>query len=171
MKKTIKQWFESVADPKLRKELLANTEKTNLNTVTFDLSYAIIGAFIWGDTTEGDDYWKLIYINAVNKKIETIPFTDNPKVKTYHNTTRLKGEELKTAEQKAQNQDQIIKEYFDTHSRPVSSCDLFKKGILEKAPITSIRRSVSNLWKQGYIEAVGRKEGMYGRTVFTYKKA
>jgi len=36
-------------------------------------------------------------------------------------------------------------------------------------PITSIRRAICNLKKEGIIEVVGKKNGQFNRPIFTYQ--
>ena len=70
--KTIKQWFERVADPKLREELLANMTQSQL--LASSLKRAVNNGFDGG-------YFRSEQLSemAANNQIELIP--DKPKIK------------------------------------------------------------------------------------------
>jgi len=98
----------------------------------------------------------------------------------FHNTNNEKGATLKRSQEKAKTQDEMVLEYF-------RSCDqlgvtpervLRHFQIMEplssdkwaKTPITSIRRSFSNLRKRGLIEKAGYKiEGDFGKQINVWK--
>jgi len=71
MKYTIKQWFERVADPKLREELLANMRSPNEKEST--LYNAILSNIAWDKTLQGHSYWRNIYKKAQLNQIELLP--------------------------------------------------------------------------------------------------
>lgn len=174
MKKTIKQWFESVADPKLRKELMDAMDKHNCNNKVGSLSSAIRCSFSWSSTKQGVRYWSKIANDANKGKIKLLP--DNPKVKTYHNTTQLRGEELQTAKEKAEFQYKSIKKFFTKRKGKYTSDQILETLILEKVfdkntLLTSVRRAVSDLKREGFIECVGKVLGKRGSKVMVYKKA
>ena len=80
----------------------------------------------------------------------------------YHNTTKVNGATLKESRKKAKTQDQTVLEFFKNHDQlgvtPERCLRHFK--IMEKlseskwhnTPVTSIRRSFSNLKNQGLIK-------------------
>ncbi len=94
----------------------------------------------------------------------------------YHHTTVLSPTELKEAVQKAETQEQLVMWLFKafnnsgfTPSRVWSDLIALRK-IDRKTPITSIRRSISNLTHEGLLTKMDRQErGYYGRpeTIWT----
>jgi hypothetical protein len=58
--KTIKQWFESVENPILRKVLLMRCNKEDLVFICNSLEYAIYYAFISNDTPEDTEFWNQV---------------------------------------------------------------------------------------------------------------
>ena len=100
----------------------------------------------------------------------------------YHNTTNEKGTTLKESRKKAKTQDQTVLEYFKNHDQlgvtPERCLRHFK--IMEKlseskwhnTPVTSIRRSFSNLKNQGLIQKTELTiEGDFGKNVHIWKLA
>lgn len=88
----------------------------------------------------------------------------------YHNTIPIKGDELIEKETKARRQQDIIFEIFKKHKSssftPFQILDLMLSRIPEgkrRPPITSIRRGISNLEKEGHLyktgEIVDEREG------------
>ncbi len=75
--KTIEHWFKSVADKKLRKQLLANVSNIRKNRVCSSLADAIRSGFAWEDSNETDKYWSCIYAKAEKGEIKM----REPKVK------------------------------------------------------------------------------------------
>jgi hypothetical protein len=75
--KTIRQWFESVEDDKLRVALLENM--VNETSTSDNLSDAIKWGIKWGETKQGFSYWKDIKIKAMSGQIKLI--TDKSKIK------------------------------------------------------------------------------------------
>jgi len=101
---------------------------------------------------------------------------------TYFNTTRLEKKELKEATSKALSQDEQVLAYFHKYDNlgatPERVLRHFK--IMEKlsekkwhnTPITSVRRSFSNLQKIGLIRKTDMMiTGDYGRPVHVWKLA
>lgn len=99
---------------------------------------------------------------------------------SFHNTTNLSGPELEDSESKAKSQDECVLDYFKRGDQlgvtPERVLRHFK--IMEKlsdnrwsnTPITSIRRSFSNLKRQGLIEKTDIMiRGDYGKDVHTWK--
>lgn len=97
----------------------------------------------------------------------------------YYNTTNLKGVELKKATSKALSQDEQVLAYFrsyDNRATPERVLRHFR--IVEKlserkwhnTPITSVRRSFSNLKNKGLIRKTDVMiEGDYGKEVHIWK--
>ena len=74
----------------------------------------------------------------------------NNKQQNYHNSTRLRGNELKVATEKALTQKEIIMGIFKQHPEPKTPFDvavlLVKNGY--KYPITSVRARMTVLAKE-----------------------
>ena len=100
----------------------------------------------------------------------------------YHNTTNENGATLQESRKKAKTQDQTVLEYFKNHDQlgvtPERCLRHFK--IMEKlseskwhnTPVTSIRRSFSNLKNQGLIKKTELTiEGDFGKNVHVWKLA
>ena len=98
----------------------------------------------------------------------------------YHNTNEENGATLKESRSKAKTQDQTVLEYFKNHDQlgvtPERCLRHFK--IMEKlseskwhnTPVTSIRRSFSNLKNQGLIQKTELTiEGDFGKNVHVWK--
>lgn len=82
----------------------------------------------------------------------------------YYNTTNLKGDELKTSQKKAVSQEQKILEIFNKYQIPLSPTEVYRNFAPPYAPLTSIRRALSNLTRDGKLEKTSKKKlGMYGK--------
>ena len=94
---------------------------------------------------------------------------------SYHNTTNESGTTLKNNVAKAKSQEEEILEFFkyvnyfnEFNSTPSELQMLNLK--LKKYPITSIRRALTNLTKQGKLIKTDEKRiGMYGRSEYVWK--
>lgn len=83
---------------------------------------------------------------------------------SYHNTTQTTQMELMLYEQKARTQDQEVLRLINQGGRwtaedlrPYLNC-----------PITSVRRALSNLGKQGKVKRVDEVKGEYNRPIGIY---
>lgn len=90
----------------------------------------------------------------------------------YYNTNNETGSKLKESNQKAETQQEIILRMFKSKIRLTAS-DAWKiydpNGI---TPITSIRRAITNLCKDGkLLKTTEMKEGLYGKREHIYKIA
>lgn len=88
----------------------------------------------------------------------------------FYNTTNLEGSDLEKAESKSLSQQELILSFFKNH--PVKEYTPFEVQSLVglKSPITSIRRAMTNLTKDGKLEKTGRKKaGAYGMLNYTWK--
>lgn len=93
----------------------------------------------------------------------------------FHNTIDLPESELKVRQLKAGSQNQIILSFFQSNpSGLFTPFDIIKycfdgRGYW-KAPITSIRRAISDLTKLGYLEKTKEKRaGEYGELNYCWK--
>lgn len=89
---------------------------------------------------------------------------------TYHNTTNLKGLELKNRKSKAGSQDKKILEFFlDNPSIHFAPFEVRNQAKLN-CPLTSVRRSLNSLAGLDKITKTDKKKmGQYGMMVHTYK--
>jgi hypothetical protein len=82
---------------------------------------------------------------------------------TYFNTTSLAGDELDTATYKAMNQEDQILDFYLKHPW-IYTPEQIQGHVLPHAPLTSVRRAMSNLTKMGMLEKTNTKlKGGYGR--------
>ena len=90
---------------------------------------------------------------------------------SFYNTTNEKGETLKDFTHKAETQDKIILDYFKKFSKGEFTPSFIWRNVMFcSCPITSVRRSISNLTGQGKLTQTGnKKEGIYGRKENTWK--
>ena len=83
----------------------------------------------------------------------------------YYNTVPISGEDLKDKQEKALTQEQIILDLFKKHKR-FSPFQLYRRNFAGKAPITSVRRAITELTKSGFLRKTGvRVQGMYPGSV------
>jgi len=81
----------------------------------------------------------------------------------YHNTIPIKGEPLAKAMDKVFTQDMIIMNLFERHKR-FSPSQMYQREFAGRCPLTSIRRSFSDLTKAGKLRKTGvLVPGMYGQ--------
>ena len=98
----------------------------------------------------------------------------------FYNTNKEKGTTLNESQKKAKSQDEMVLDYFKNYDNlgatPERVLRHFK--IMEKlsdnkwhnTPITSIRRSFSNLKNKGLIEKTNRTiEGDFGKQINIWK--
>jgi len=90
--------------------------------------------------------------------------------KSYHNTTN-ETDKLDQYEQKAKTQDEKILEYFqEMCPRQTYFSPSELQGVLKTAPLTSIRRALSNLTRlDALIRTDVKKDGLYGRKEHCWK--
>lgn len=69
----------------------------------------------------------------------------------------------------AKNQEQLVLEYFQRNSGLAFTPETVQLAVLPQAPITSVRRAITNLTNAGELEKVGSDEGRYGRPVGTWR--
>jgi len=88
----------------------------------------------------------------------------------FHNTTNLYGTGLKTSINKAKTQDDIILEYLKTNKGVKASPSMVLSRTILKCPMTSIRRSISNLTATGHLVKTEEKvTGIYGKPEYLWK--
>lgn len=92
-------------------------------------------------------------------------------MKDYYNTTKLSGKELETATGQAKAQDFKVLDFFkDNPGKLFTPDEVHYKVFSPRTPVTSVRRSITNLTKQDLLEKVSVKRmGKYGKATHTWK--
>ena len=84
----------------------------------------------------------------------------------YYNTTSETGDNLKESHKKAESQQQKVLNYFINNGESSPSKVASKLNLL----ITSVRRCITDLTKEGHLEKTTRKrKGIYGRPEYIWK--
>ena len=90
----------------------------------------------------------------------------------HYNTTNETGEVLKQYSRKARNQEEVVLEIFKKYRRlTASECHAFfmRYTTVFGVPLTSIRRSITDLTKAGKLLKTGvKKEGQFGRSEYVW---
>jgi hypothetical protein len=84
---------------------------------------------------------------------------------SYHNTTKLTGTPLADAETHCRNQEEKILFLFRTYDKKMTPSEVFKAWQLvwPVIPLTSVRRGLSNLTRDGKLEMTEELvTGIYG---------
>ena len=83
----------------------------------------------------------------------------------YYNTTKEQGEQLTIFKKRAKKQDDKILEFFqDNPMVEFGASQVWNALFYNSVPITSVRRSVTNLVQDNKLEYTGRKrKGVFGR--------
>ena len=89
----------------------------------------------------------------------------------FYNTTKESGGILETFKSKASAQDDIILSLFNKNpKRLFSPYDVWKLKFTENTPLTSIRRSITNLTNRGILIKTDQKvQGNYGRPTYLWQ--
>lgn len=91
----------------------------------------------------------------------------------YYNTNKESGKTLKRSRKKATNQEQMILAIFKENPRAKFTPETVLKKLQAvhlNYPITSIRRAMSNLKDDGYLEKTNDKaKGDWGKKVHLWK--
>ena len=88
---------------------------------------------------------------------------------TYYNTTRQKGKQLEVSWKKTKSQDDKVMEYFHAHGKATPS-EVWIHFRDSNVPITSIRRSITNLTNSNLLSKTdNKKEGVYGRPEYVWE--
>jgi hypothetical protein len=90
---------------------------------------------------------------------------------TYHNTTHTAGAQLDEYEGKADSQDEIILLWFKFSGGSHTPSEIHSV-LFPDVPITSVRRSISNLTAGGYLQKTDhQKLGPYKRPEYQWELA
>lgn len=89
---------------------------------------------------------------------------------SHHNTTDERGKLLDELEDKARTQEELILGYFEKYYYVKMSPSQVQRNLgLERVPITSIRRAITNLTDKGFLRKTSKKVmGMYGRKEYCW---
>ena len=90
---------------------------------------------------------------------------------SYYNTTHLTGFELKESRRKANTQEDRILTFFEKNAdKAFSPEDIQIYCMMANRPLTSVRRAITNLTKEGYLRKTSHmKPGNYGKPVHTWE--
>lgn len=117
---------------------------------------------------------KLIQIQDKMKVSEPVKVSQKQMdFKSYHDTTNANENDLEVFTTKAVLQDDVIIEMFTKHKKLTAS-EAFGMFPDKNAPLTSIRRSISNMVRKGFLEKLDgknpeKKMGLYGREEYVYE--
>lgn len=97
-----------------------------------------------------------------------------PVKENFYNTINLSGSALKKAVKAAKSQDDKILLFFGkekNRDKNFSPAEIWKKLFdTNKTPLTSIRRSITNLQQAGFLEKTSiQKDGPYGKKNYCWK--
>jgi hypothetical protein len=116
------------------------------------------------------------FANYTDVRLLTIKLpkeTGEPFTGDYFNTTAVKDQELKLFKGKANDQTGKILEYFKKVNKEMTPSEVWTNLFdVDNTPITSIRRSMSNLSKgitSPLIKTTKQKTGLYGRPEYIWK--
>jgi hypothetical protein len=82
--------------------------------------------------------------------------------------TILFPDEVKRLNTSARTQENWIYQYMKRHREPVT-CEELQDEITPECPLTSVRRAMNYLCRRGVTEKCGKRMGLYGIMVYTYK--
>lgn len=82
----------------------------------------------------------------------------------FYNTANETAIQAELFTEKNESQDEIVIGIFQNVKRPMGASDVFKRYPIANTPITSLRRAITNLSKEGFLMDTGyQKMGMYGK--------
>lgn len=88
---------------------------------------------------------------------------------SFYNTTNEKGKDLKQSEIKAEKQEQKVLQLYKSWLLLTAS-ECWKLYGVDKCPLTSIRRAITNLSNEGKLIKTGyMKIGIYGKKEHSYR--
>lgn len=105
-----------------------------------------------------------VLAEAASEDITQIPIL-------FHNTVKIEGKDLKEAQRRASKQEEAILAFFRAHNTEIfTPCQVAEQ--FPNWPITSIRRSITNLTNRGELIKTNLKRlGVYGVINFCWKAA
>ena len=88
----------------------------------------------------------------------------------YYNTNQEKGSGLKKAQAQAKRQKAVVLAFFQSNPGQYFSPDMGHQRVLPRAPITSVRRSMTNLTIENRLEKTPFTViGPWGKKVHTWR--
>ena len=91
---------------------------------------------------------------------------------SFFNTTNEDGAQLALFQMKARTQDERILEYFQAHFLSELTPSEVHEAIMPNAPLTSTRRAISNLTRQGQLrKTTTKRKGPFGRPEYCWRIA
>ena len=91
---------------------------------------------------------------------------------TYHNTTESTGDELRHYRERARTQDEQVLSWFTVYEQEATPSEIWRVVFNESVPLTSVRRSLTNLTNNGDLEKTSeQRKGPYGRPEFVWRLA
>ena len=85
---------------------------------------------------------------------------------SFHNTTNLAGAQLELAEVKAASQEDVVLSFCMKHRNMLVTPEIVHASVLQNAPLTSVRRAMSNLTRAGKLKKTeAMVKGQYGARV------
>lgn len=88
---------------------------------------------------------------------------------SYYNTTSLTGLVLKDSVKKAESLDKKVLDFFKANPNQQFTPPEVWQHIQTEAPLTSVRRSINTMTKDGHLEkTTNKKQGIYGSPNFTW---
>lgn len=89
---------------------------------------------------------------------------------TYHQTTYVTPTQLQSFREKAATQDDLVLAFFENRAHCTWTPSEVQENVLPDAPITSVRRSITNLTKAGKLyKTAATRMGLYGRPEHAWK--
>lgn len=93
---------------------------------------------------------------------------------SFNNTTGEDNKSLEVSETKAIRQEDKILKYFKEHPDMALSSEhiwhnVYLSDLMNNTPLTSCRRAICNLVRDGHLSICGKTLGSYGKAIFTYK--
>lgn len=90
---------------------------------------------------------------------------------SYYNTTRSAGRDLGDYERTAQGQELAVAEFYRQRRTPASPSEVHR-ALATRAPLTSIRRAITNLTRRGVLEKLDDQvPGPYSRPEYLWRYA
>jgi hypothetical protein len=91
-------------------------------------------------------------------------------VKEYYNTNRESGSVLAQSQAHARDQKMHILQFFERNPGTLFAPHEVQAAVLPEAPLTSIRRALTNLTDQGLLEKTDKMRlGTYGKMVHRWR--
>lgn len=92
--------------------------------------------------------------------------------KSYYNTTNAVGRDLEKYREAAENQEDVVLAFYQARPEDAFSPDDVQRRVLPEAPLTSVRRAITNLTSRGDLVKTDRKaRGRYGRLAYLWRLA